>query len=335
MKRELFVFAGQSNMMGASALPPTHNLNIRDCTEYKFKSRLIGKNSGDFVPVTYECGEFIYKDMKEAYLNQDEMGQSKLSDYQRTAYFAPSMCNSMGTSDKRCRPFSDFSESFHQPAPSLAPYFCEQWEKLYGGASIAHIAKGSTKIEYFYTNDENEGSSEVFKGKCIAFFDDANKFYGEDNIGKKTLIWLQGESNYADSVNKYLDKLNKLKDYADEIGFDKIMIIRVGYWFRKECSNIMKAQEIFCQQQENCYIITRAISLMPDNYIDCDNYFDWYTKMPEEKFRYCRDSVFGYENSHINEAGFMIAAETAAKNAYLILKENKPPLLEEDLVRYI
>jgi hypothetical protein len=33
MKRELFVFAGQSNMMGAAALPPEKALNIKNSYE--------------------------------------------------------------------------------------------------------------------------------------------------------------------------------------------------------------------------------------------------------------------------------------------------------------
>ena len=49
---------------------------------------------------------------------------------------------------------------------------------------------------------------------------------------------------------------------------------------------------------------------------------------------FCRDSFYGYQNSHINEKGFILAAKAAARNTYQILKEQKQPLLEEDIVRY-
>lgn len=70
----MFVFAGQSNMMGACALPPKHGLKIKKSLEYKYKPVHIGTGRGVFSPVGYDSGEFLYKDISLAYSKSNEKG---------------------------------------------------------------------------------------------------------------------------------------------------------------------------------------------------------------------------------------------------------------------
>ena len=63
MKRELFVFAGQSNMMGAAVYPPQMPINMDKSYEYKHKPKRLGAPRGKFVSTVYPVGEFSYKDM--------------------------------------------------------------------------------------------------------------------------------------------------------------------------------------------------------------------------------------------------------------------------------
>ena len=53
--RELFVFAGQSNMMGAAVLPVQVAISAADCYEYKHKPRRMGEARGRFVSAGYPC----------------------------------------------------------------------------------------------------------------------------------------------------------------------------------------------------------------------------------------------------------------------------------------
>ena len=46
----------------------------------------------------------------------------------------------------------------------------------------------------------------------------------------------------------------------------------------------------------------------------------------------CRDSFYGFSNWHINEKGFSIVAKKMAFNTYRVLKENLPPVLEEEMI---
>ena len=94
-KRDLFVFAGQSNMMGAAVFPPRQEICLKDSYEYKHKVRRLGAERGEFVKSGYPCGEFSYTDeaMTLAYLpeNVDENGNSRLANYSGSTCFCPAM----------------------------------------------------------------------------------------------------------------------------------------------------------------------------------------------------------------------------------------------------
>ena len=351
MKYDLFVFAGQSNAMGACVLPPEHQLKINSCMEYKYKPVYLGGEIGEFVPVGYNNGEFLYKDIEAAYKNTDKNGRSRLDDYSENTYFVSAMSNLKSEAEKAVNPFSVYSESERNTACSIVPYFCEEWEKLGGSALTAHIAKGGVNISHFFSEDmaaeynrfaadngygriDGDGKAEeVYCGKCRAFFADAAKKYGKDCLGEKILVWNQGESNSEDSCAEYKQKLRILWEKAKKIGFEKLFVIRVGYWYTHDTCHVMQAQEEFCAENKDAFIISRDISYMPDP-IYMENLGDYYSERPDEKYFFCRDSFYGYGNSHINEKGFKLAAKTCAENAYRILKEGAEPVNEKDIVKY-
>ena len=74
-ERDLFVFAGQSNMMGAAVLPPKLPIKATDSYEYKHKARRLGASCGEFVPAGYPCGEFSYAE--DTFLSSQLVGYSK------------------------------------------------------------------------------------------------------------------------------------------------------------------------------------------------------------------------------------------------------------------
>ena len=74
-KRTLFVFAGQSNMMGAAALPAKSKILLKNSYEYLHNPKRMGEASGAFTARGFPVGEFSYCDMEKAYSNCDEMGK--------------------------------------------------------------------------------------------------------------------------------------------------------------------------------------------------------------------------------------------------------------------
>lgn len=69
----------------------------------------------------------------------------------------------------------------------------------------------------------------------------------------------------------------------------------------------MRAQEDFCKENKEANIISRSISFMPAPHF-MSRFEDYYIKESEKKCFFCRDSYYGYDNSHINEKGFIPAA---------------------------
>ena len=128
MRRDLFVFAGQSNMTGASVFPPKYPLCTKRSYEYKHKMRRLGMPTGEFVPVGYPVGEFSYKDMSLAYASDlvNERGESRLNDYAVNTYFSPSMSNLKSEEDKMVFPFSTFSEADAPMGATLAPFVANE-----------------------------------------------------------------------------------------------------------------------------------------------------------------------------------------------------------------
>lgn len=357
MKRELFVFAGQSNMMGAAVYPPKREPQINNSYEYKHNFRRLGKTTSRFVKAGYPTGEFSYIDLNKAYSDDmmDENGKSKLCDYITNTYFCPAMANLKSEELKALYPFASFSESTAPNGVTLAPFMAEEWEKLGNSCAYAHIAKGGVSIDYFFTDEMKDeykrrmmcynedsgtalstdisdasrmnGAAEYFFQKCGDFFADAEMTFPSDNLSNKCFFWLQGESDAWMQDIEYKTRLEVLWDELKRIGFTHFFCIRIDFFGSQGIWRVMKAQEDFVLSHPDAYMLTRAASYFtfPDQKED-----GWFVVSPDDMYRNCRDSYFGFNNNHINEKGFEVIASCAAQNLYRVLIQNSEPLLEEE-----
>lgn len=362
MKRDLFVFAGQSNMVGASVYPPKKALSINNSYEYKHKVRRLGEPHGQFVTAGYPVGEFSYADLATAY--HPEMvtaeGESTLIDYEKNTYFSTSMSNLASEHEKTVVPFSSFSEATAPSGATLAPFLAEEWEKLNGACAYAHIAKGGVSITHFLTEEmcreyirritdfnrangtsypANDLSAEIMKGaaeyffeKCKDFLEDAQDYFKNDTISSRSFFWLQGESDIGRSSLEYEIILDILWDELKKIGFTHFFCIRVDYFGNDRIEHVMRAQESFVSHHKDAYMLTRAASYFTH---PKQNENSWFITPPDEEYRNCRDSFYGFDNHHINEKGFSVIAKHAVKNLYRVLVEHCDPLLEEENVRLL
>ncbi len=340
--RDIFVFCGQSNMMGACDFPPKHELNIKSSVEFKYKNEYLGRAKGHFQPVSYDVGEFLYCDAKKAYPNGEE--KSRLTEYHPNCYFVSSIAGLE-------QPFAVYSEATYTFGSSLLPYFCEKYEE-YGESPItAHIAKGAVSIAHFFNYEMAEeynrlkaiehkemklgemenGANRVFSEKSLALFRASEEQFGE--TGRKVFLWLQGENDFADSEEEYRLKLEILLRYIKKLGYDTFFCIRVGLWSSVDIIGVMRAQEAFCREHEECHMVSRSLSFMTSN----TGFFpkDWFREQPDEKYDGCRDTFLGTKNSHINEKGFMLIAEDVAENAHRILRCDREPILPQELLSRI
>lgn len=364
-KRDLFVFAGQSNMMGAAVLPPKLPITANDTYEYKHKPLRMGAEHGEFVKAGYPCGEFSYTDeaFEIAYTseNTNAEGLSTLNKYSADTYFVPALYNLKNIETHETYPFDHFSEANAAYGAALPPLFANEWEKRGQSAAYIHIAKGGVAITHYFNaemaeehnrrvseyneqNEEkialykstpkNEGASAYFDRKVRDFFREAEeKFNGEDT-SNKIFVWCQGESDRTAKKARYKIRLEILWEHLKALGFTHFFCVRVGFWGEYNENNhiheVMEAQEEFCRENENCYMITRAMSLIPYKRIANEL---WFTKEPDEKYRDCRDTAYGFGTPHVNEKGFAVIAEAMADNSLRVLREGKEPVLEEELVK--
>ena len=362
MKRDLFVFAGQSNMMGAAVLPPKRELRIENSFEYKHKLRRLGKTDTPFVKAGYPVGEFSYIDLEKAYGEDmtDEKGRSKLCDYTKNTYFCPSMSNLKSEESREVSFFSSFSESTAKASPTLAPFIAEEWEKLGGACAYAHIAKGAISIDYYFTDEmtleykarmtehnrksgENykteildsrriSGAAEYFAEKCRNFFADAEKRFSGDDLSDKCFFWLQGEGDVALSSTEYEMKLDILWEQIKTLGFTHFFCIRIDYFGSHGIYKVMRAQEDFVSKHPDAYMLTRAASYLT---YPGQNEDEWFISPPSKEYRECRDSYYGYTNHHINERGFSVIAKHAITNLQRVLMLKEEPVLEAENIKVL
>ena len=360
MKRDLFVFAGQSNMMGASVYPPVKSLSAPHSYEYKHKPRRLGNCTGSFVPAGYPVGEFSYADLARAYApdTANEKGESTLSDYAENTYFCPAMSNLKCETDKTVHPFSIFSETTAPHGATLAPFLAEAWESKGHTCAYAHIAKGSVAFAHYMTDEMEQayaqritaynnanatdyntaisaknrtpGAADYFLEKCKDFFADAETFFPGNLSGNRCFFWLQGESDAGLSVIEYKLRMEILWEKLKEIGFTHFFCIRVDFFGNSGIARIMQAQEQFVSEHPDAYILTRIASYFP--YAGRDEQ-DWFLVPPAEECENCRDSFYGFENQHINEKGFSIIASHAVENLDRILNQGLSPILEDENIR--
>ena len=362
-KRDLFVFAGQSNMMGAAVLPPKLPLSVTDSYEYKHKPRRLGADKGEFVVAGYPCGEFSYVDevLGTAYApeNIDEKGKSKLNKYTANTYFCPGMSNLKNAETFEQSVFDSFSEADMINGSTLAPLFADEWEKRGQKCAFAHIAKGAVGIRHYFSgkmvdeynekaaayNSKSEiklplvgekkamclGASAYFDKKVTDFFEDAKARFVGDDMSNKVFVWCQGEGNAKTPKDYYKLCLEVLWNHVKSLGFTHFFCVRVGNWRvgDGDICRVMRAQEEFCAENENCFVITRAMSFMPHPTADTS---DWFTETPDEEYSECRDCFFGFENTHVNEKGFATVARHMADNSVKVLREGAFPILEKEII---
>ena len=353
-KRELFVFSGQSNMMGACVYPAKNQITFKRSFEYLHKNKRLGSKLGNFKSTAFPVGEFSYKDLSLAYSKDLCVnGKSLLADYKENTFFCPSMCNLEDEKTKTAKPFSAYSETNAPFGSSLAPFVVKEWEKLGKNCAYAHIAKGNTSIKYYFNesmieqvnrliekyNLDNQQKLDVqavednagdyFFEKVDDFFADSRQVFAEEDLSEKCFFWLQGESDPNMSKDLYKIYLSVLWENLKKHGFTKFFCFRVGYWLNDNIINIINAQEEFCAETNGAYMLTRACSFMP---ILGQDLKKWYGKNNVKKYCYCRDSYYGFSNNHINEKGFKILAKSATKNLKRILIKNKPVKLEKEKV---
>jgi len=349
---DLFVFAGQSNMMGAGALPPRQDLFTDKAWEYKYLPRLRTGERGEFVSPQHPAGEFHYKDMVRAYGDQleDLSYRSRLTDYSVNTWFCPALRDG-------ARAYTMQSEASMDPAPSLPPYFVTEYAS-YGHPSVyAHMAMGAAKIDYYFTEEmaaryndliaaynlQNgtdhrtlsdaalSGAGSAFDDKYRAMVEDFAVFAPDKEITNRCFVWLQGESDSASSCAEYRLKLQVLWEHLQELGFTHFFVLRVGYWGDGNILNVIRAQEEFCAGMENCHVITRAPSLIPFPGATTAN---WWMEEPGEEYDLCRDCYLtGTVNTHFNEKAMLLFAKRAAENVHRILHLGMEPLLEEENIR--
>lgn len=358
-ERPLFVFSGQSNMMGACALEPTIDFVSTNSFEYKHKPKRLGEKSGSFVPVNKNVGEFSYINLQLAYPNGKANQLSDLVNYEENTFFCPAMCNADCISKKTVKAFSEYSEQTAKSGASLPYYFVREWEKLGKRCSFVHLAKGGVSIRHFFDNtmidDVNKiihnynlsknmalplqpyttelecKASNYFCEKISDFFIDAKKTYFNEDTSFRPFVWLQGETDSGKmDCDVYKCYLQVLDSTVKKLGCTHFLCIRVGFWANTDGKEIMRAQEEFCNETPNAYIITRACSMMPYHNVDES---ECYLSPPEEEYRNCRDSFFGFNNQHINEKGFLLIAKRLTENI-VKLQKNTPIILENDIVKY-
>ena len=362
MRRDLFVFAGQSNMMGAAVYPPKVSCPVQDSYEYKHKPRRLGAAAGAFVPASYPTGEFSYADLSKAYAPErvNGEGKSNLDTYSKNTYFCPAMSSLKSDEEKTQYTFDSFSEATASLGASLPLFLAREWEAQGNACAYAHIAKGSVTIAH-YLNDgmaaeytkrigaynaahgtalpetipdrqRMPGAADYCFQKCRDFFADAETAFSGELSGVRGFFWLQGEGDAGTDPVEYGTKMDVLWEKLREIGFTHFFCIRVDYFGNPKIARIMAAQEAFTERHEDAYMLTRAASYFP--YAGREE-GDWFTETPGEEYQNCRDSFFGYTNQHINEKGFMTIARHAAKNLCRVLVEGKEPVLEPEMIRDI
>ena len=353
-KVDLFVFAGQSNMMGAAHLPPVDNPITYDAFEYKYQNVLKGGDKGEFVYAQNPAGDWHYMNTDEAYGTQyldAATGRSKLANYSSTMYFIPA-CRDQE------KGFSGQSEYLNYPSATMAPYFAQYYTELGRKCVYAHMAKGACNIVHYFTTDAMEeynrlitaynsanstsyatltssnlsGAGDAFDAKFKAMLKDYADFAPDKTIANKCFVWLQGESDvhvYA----QYKLRLQALWSHLQSLGFTHFFILRVGFWGSTSVINEIKAQTDFCEENENCYIITKAPSLIPHPAATTDN---WWIDEPSEEYTDCRDSYLAStSNHHFNEKAHKMFARRSADNINRILYLGLPPILEEENIKGI
>ncbi len=346
---DLFVFAGQSNMMGAAVLAPRINEFTDRALEYKYMPRLRGEAVGAFVKARHPAGEWHYNDLTAAYGERrcDLSYRSALADYSANTHFVPALRNGRVA-------FADQSEANADVAASLAPYFVTEYASYGHSCIYAHMAKGGVWLPHYYTEEMADqynqriaaynaahgtsyaavpasAAGDAFDAKYRSMLADHAALNAGQRIANKCLMWLQGESDAACSVVEYKLRMEVLWEHMQGLGFTHFFVYRVGYWGTAAILRVMRAQEEFCAERRNCYIVTRAPSLIAHPGQTTEN---WWITEPSEEYLNGRDcDLSDVANTHFNENAFRLFAKRSAENVHRVLHLGLEPILEEENVK--
>ena len=220
---DIIFFCGQSNMQGQAEKMTENNVVIENALEYRFLTN-------DFVPLKNPVGENISPNGTKGCLEGTHLDRMK-----NNALLAA-----------------------HEGKTSLVPKFCEAYTRKRKTKVIAvHCAKGDTRIE-FWLPRTNCFDMTVKKGKCAL-----EKVAKKYEIGKRYLVWLQGESNqiFATSRQAYKALLKEIEiGLKQALGIEKFAIIKVGNFTGDERGEeIITAQEEICLEDSEFYMLTEIV----------------------------------------------------------------------------
>ena len=225
---DVILFGGQSNMQGQTERR-VGDTPVEGASEYRFLS-------DSLVPLKNPTGEDIRFDGTEGFGfgtpgAENWHGQTALGS---TVYGYTSMLPS----------FSDAYRNAAKNQPDVV---------------AVHAAKGATQICYWLPDGEGY---EMFVRKCEAAIAKTEAELGE--IGRKYMVWLQGESDAIAGVTKedYKKMLSDLgHDLKERFGLHRFGIIRVGCFTMDERDwEIINAQEELCAEDDFFVMLTRVCS---------------------------------------------------------------------------
>ncbi len=173
----------------------------------------------------------------------------------------------------------------------LIPCFCRAYVEQRGVKTIAvHVAKGSTTIAEWMPKQR---SYEMMLKKSKKAIEKVSESF---EIGKRYVVWLQGESDakYSTSEQTYKNALQALESsLKEELGIDRFTIIKVGRFAEDERDiAIAQAQESICEENENFVMLTRITNELLDDE------------------RYVNPNVHG----HYSSEGLELLGKTAGEN---------------------
>jgi hypothetical protein len=220
---DLIIFGGQSNMQGQAECR-LGDTPFEGVLEYRFLT-------DSLIPMKNPCGEDILFDGTEGF-PFGMPGKENWHDH-----------NALG--------------STVYGNTSLAPFFCEAYRKAAGNPDVVavHAAKGATQMNYWLGD-----GYEMFIRKSAAAIAKTEAEKGE--VGKKVVIWLQGESDAIAGVKKD-DYKKMLSEFAHklkaELGISRFCLIRVGIFTQDERDReIIDAQEELCAEDDFFLMLTRV-----------------------------------------------------------------------------
>ena len=153
----------------------------------------------------------------------------------------------------------------------LIPCFCHAYVEQRGVKTIAvHVAKGSTTIAEWRPKQR---SYEMMLKKSKKSIEKVSESF---EIGKRYVVWLQGESDakYSTDEQTYKNALQVLESsLKEELGIDRFAIIKVGRFADDERDiAIAQAQESICEENENFVMLTRITNdlLGDERYVNPD-----------------------------------------------------------------